>query len=195
MGIISADSQTRFRRAEAGSIEDAHRELLADLVLTHLHLQPGDGQDEALDRSALAPALLHRGLQTLRSADGGASGAMHQEVAVPLEHAHHRLHVADRVHLAAHRVRELANHLPRRKQGLAVCGEGVEHEAAHEALEVESEPRMHLELPCVGELMEDQPGPEVGAFEREVTLDRRDVGLDKIQRARLAFGAGERPRG
>jgi hypothetical protein len=48
-----------------------------------------------------------------------------------------------------------------------------------------SEPRMDLELPGVGELVEDQPGAQIGAAEVEVAFDPGDVGLDEVERARL----------
>ena len=54
---------------------------------------------------------------------------------------------------------------------------------------------MHLELPGVGQLVEDQPGPEVGAAEIEVALDPGDVRLDEVERAlraRCAAGSSSR---
>ena len=45
---------------------------------------------------------------------------------------------------------------------------------------------MHLELPGMGQLVEDQPGAQVGAAEMQVALDPGDVRLDEVEGARLS---------
>ena len=52
------------------------------------------------------------------------------------------------------------------------------------------QPGMELELPGMGELVEDEPGPEVGTAEIQLALDPGDVRLDEVEgtRARCAVG-------
>src|ERR1700692_920847 len=112
---------------------------------------------------------------------------MHHEIAVPLEHAHHRLNVADGLNLMTHGIGELANHLARGEESLPVRGQRVEHQSAHDGLEVLPQPGMELELPGVGELMKDQPGAEVRALEGEVALDPGDIRLDEGESGSLSW--------
>ena len=53
-----------------------------------------------------------------------------------------------------------------------------------------SEPRVELELPRVGELVQDEPGTEVGAAEIQLALDPGDVRLDEVEGAGARRGAG-----
>src|ERR1700688_3641994 len=116
---------------------------------------------------------------------------MHHEIAVPLEHAHNRLNVADGLNLMTHGVGELANHLARGEERLPVRGQRVKHQPAHDGLEVLPEPGMELELPYQRELAYEQPGAEGGGGEEGVALDRESVRLDEDGRARLACDAGD----
>ena len=113
---------------------------------------------------------MERTLQPLEVGDVTPTDAMHHEVAVALEHAHHRLDARGDAQLGAHRGRQQAHQRggrhPRPAAGGARAGVGEPaqqlalEKLAHQLAEVVAEPGMGFELPRMGELVEDQPAAQ-----------------------------------
>ena len=70
---------------------DGVAEALAHLVLAHLHVDAGDGQNSALDDGALLRRRAKAASSSSKWSRCSRADAVHDEVAVALEHAHHRL--------------------------------------------------------------------------------------------------------
>src|SRR5690606_35686347 len=126
---------------------------------------------------------------------------VHHMVGIPLDDAHQRLHLGEqrpllivhqrlepaatpllRIHAIAvtNTLHENLQAVQSLLQELRVLLQEV-HIAVEQAIEVQPDPRVRLELECMRRLVECEPHPEVGLRQTELFLDPTDVRLHVVQ--------------
>src|SRR5665213_524397 len=168
-------------------------EALAHLVLTHLHVDAGDSQNSSLDDGALGAAAGEGGFQLIELLEMLASDAVRtqlrgigtlQAVMSVLE---------GYANFVMHRVGQALENLPGAGMlALAVPDRpgqaGADH-VLHHPDEVLAQPRVLTELPCMGQLVEDEPAPQRLDRCAGHAREAGQVGFDEVQRG---GGATER---
>src|ERR1700730_1896323 len=119
-------------------VPDLTAEALADDVLAHLHLQPSQAKEGPLQRR---PLLLPPAIGPFQQGEVrqlAAADIVHDQVAVALQQAHHRLHLRDRLSLLADANRQGPDQLD--AAGAAPIAEPADEHLLEQPLEIGLQP-------------------------------------------------------